>query len=178
MKIGERIRNLRQVRSLTQEELAERAGLTKGFISQVERDLTSVSLESLLQILDALDVDASHFFQEIVEERVVFRKGDKVVIKKDGVSRFELLVPGSANRSMEPARLVLAPGESTEEDAPHPGEEMGYVMQGKIRIRLGEKSFDASKGDCFYFTANRVHQITNAGKGKAVILWVTAPPSF
>jgi len=52
MKIGERIRNLRQMSNLTQEELAERAGLTKGFISQIERDLTSISLDSLIKILE------------------------------------------------------------------------------------------------------------------------------
>jgi transcriptional regulator with XRE-family HTH domain len=54
MKIGERIRNLRQLSNLTQEELAERANLTKGFISQIERDLTSISLDSLVQILEAM----------------------------------------------------------------------------------------------------------------------------
>jgi len=64
MKIGERIRNLRQLSNLTQEELAERAGLTKGFISQVERDLTSISLDSLIQILGALDEDISEFFRD------------------------------------------------------------------------------------------------------------------
>jgi len=52
MKIGERIRNLRQMSNLTQEEMAERAGLTKGFISQIERDLTSISLDSLIKILE------------------------------------------------------------------------------------------------------------------------------
>ncbi len=59
MKIGERIRNLRQLSNLTQEELAERANLTKGFISQIERDLTSISLDSLAQILDALGKQSS-----------------------------------------------------------------------------------------------------------------------
>ena len=63
MKIGERIRNLRQLSNLTQEELAERANLTKGFISQIERDLTSISLDSLIQILDALDENISDFFK-------------------------------------------------------------------------------------------------------------------
>ncbi len=59
MKIGERIRNLRQLSNLTQEELAERANLTKGFISQIERDLTSISLDSFIQILRAMDENIS-----------------------------------------------------------------------------------------------------------------------
>ena len=73
MKIGERIRNLRQLSSLTQEELAERAGLTKGFISQVERDKTSISLDSLVQILDALDENIPDFFTDIEEKDIVYR---------------------------------------------------------------------------------------------------------
>jgi len=178
LKIGEKIKNLRQLRSLTQEELAERAGLTKGFISQMERDLTSISLDSLIQILDALDIDLSNFFQEMVEERIVFKKEEKISIKKNGVAVFELLVPGSTNRRMEPVKLTLKPGQTTEEEEPHPGEEMGYILKGKVSIRLGDDSYSAEGGDCFYFTANKVHQIWNAGRGEAVVLWVTSPPSF
>lgn len=178
MKIGEKIKSLRQLSALTQEELAERAELTKGFISQVERDLTSISLDSLVQILDALDVDLSHFFQEIVEERIVFQEEDKIRIKQNGVGAFELLVPGSANRSMEPVKLTLKPGQRTEEEEPHSGEEMGYIVKGKVSIRLGDKSYIAEEGNCFYFTAKGVHQIWNAGRGEAVVLWITSPPSF
>lgn len=178
MKIGEKIKSLRQLRSLTQEELAERADLTKGFISQVERDLTSISLDSLIQILDALDVDLVHFFQEMIEERIVFKREDNVRISRNGVAAFELLVPGSANRSMEPVRLTLKPDEKTEEEEPHPGEEMGYVLKGRVKIRLGNNLYSAKKGECFYFTANKIHQIGNAGKGEAVFLWITSPPSF
>ena len=74
MKIGERIRNSRQLSNLTQEELAERANLTKGFISQIERDLTSISLDSLIQILEALDENISDFFREASQEKIVYRR--------------------------------------------------------------------------------------------------------
>lgn len=178
MKIGEKIRNLRQISSLTQEELAERAGLTKGFISQVERDLTSISLDSLIQILDALDTDLCQFFKEVVEERIVFKKEDNIRIRRDGGASFALLVPGSANRSMEPVKLKLQYGEQTEEEEPHPGEEMGYILKGSVKIRLGDDAYRAKKGDCFYFTASKMHQIVNAGRGEAVVLWITSPPSF
>ena len=178
MKIGKRIRSLRQLSSLTQEELAERAGLTKGFISQVERDLTSISLDSLIPILDALDTDLARFFTEVTEERIIFKREDSVRIRKDGVASLELLVPGSTNRNMEPVKLTLQPKQATEEEGAHPGEEMGYVLKGVIGIRLGDKSFRARRGDCFYFAAKKSHQIVNTGKGEAVLLWITAPPSF
>ena len=86
MKIGERIRSLRELSNLTQEELAERANLTKGFISQIERDLTSISLDSLAQILKALDENISDFFREASEEKIVYREKDRVVIEKERIN--------------------------------------------------------------------------------------------
>jgi transcriptional regulator with XRE-family HTH domain len=126
MKIGERIRNLRQLSNLTQEELAERAGLTKGFISQVERDLTSISLDSLIQILGALDEDISEFFRDSTgEEKIVYRENDRVVIEKDKIRRFELLVPGSRiNR----AHSFTWKGQDSKE-RPHGG--IRYVSRGR-----------------------------------------------
>jgi transcriptional regulator with XRE-family HTH domain len=178
MKIGERIRNLRQLSSLTQEELAERAALTKGFISQVERDKTSISLDSLVQILDALDENISAFFLDIEEKDIVFRKEDRVEIEKKGVSKFELLIPGSTNKKMEAVMVTLRPGEQTEIEEPHEGEEMGFILGGRIEIHLGKKTHKARKGECFYFTAERDHALANVGSREAVLLWITSPPYF
>ena len=72
MQIGERIRNLRLASELTQEELAERSGLTKGFISQIERDLTSISLDSLEDILTAMNSSLSDFFKSPPAETVIY----------------------------------------------------------------------------------------------------------
>ena len=69
LSIGERIKVLRQAKDLTQEELGTRAGLTKGFISQVERNLTSLSVESLIGILDALDEKPSIFLVVLLMKR-------------------------------------------------------------------------------------------------------------
>ncbi len=179
MKIGSKIRSLRQQSELTQEELAERAGLTKGFISQVERDLTSISLDSLLQILDALGMKISDFFEEIEKERIVYRIKDRVDLqKRNGVKGFSLLVPGSTNRLMEPVILTLGPNECTEMEEAHPGDELGYVLKGSVAVHFGKKAHKAREGACFYFTADRDHFIKNAGSTDAVILWITTPPAF
>jgi transcriptional regulator with XRE-family HTH domain len=178
MKIGDRIRNLRQLSALTQEELAERAGLTKGFISQVERDRTSISLDSLVQILDAFGENISDFFSDIEEKDIVYRKEDTVEIEKKGVSKFELLVPGSTNKKMEAVMLTLKPGEGTEIEEPHEGDEMGFILSGRIEIQLGMKTYKAKKGECFYFAAERDHALTNIGSRDAIVLWITSPPYF
>jgi len=178
MKIGDKIRNLRLASDLTQEELAERAGLTKGFISQIEHDLTSISLESLEHILTALNTTLGAFFSETTGERVIFSAEHRTAMVKEGVKSFQLLVPGATNREMEPALVELAPGESTEETDPYPGEEYGFVLKGRISLHLGPQVFKAQQGDSFYFSADRHHRLQNIGKGEAVILWVTCPPYF
>ncbi len=179
MKIGSKIRSLRQQSELTQEELAERAGLTKGFISQVERDLTSISLDSLVQILDAFGEKVSDFFEDIEKEKIVYGLRDRVDLqKRNGVKGFSLLVPGSTNRLMEPVILTLGPNECTETEEAHPGDELGYVLRGKVAVHLGKKAHRAREGTCFYFTADRDHFIRNMGPADAVVLWITTPPAF
>jgi transcriptional regulator with XRE-family HTH domain len=178
MKIGERIRNLRQSSNLTQEELAERANLTKGFISQIERDLTSISLDSLVQILEALDENISDFFKEASEEKIVYREKDRVAIEKEKIEKFELLVPGSTNRRLEPILLTLQKGESTPKEKPHEGEEFGLVLRGRVNLRFGREILKLKKGECFYLSAEKEHWLQNSGSKEVVILWISSPPSF
>ena len=145
MKIGERIKNLRELSNLTQEELADRAGLTKGFISQIERDLTSISLDSLIQILEALDENISDFFRESSAEKIVYRETDRVAIEKEKIQRFELLVPGSTNRRLEPILLTLRKGQVTPKERPHEGEEFGFVLRGKSHPSIWKRSRSNSR---------------------------------
>ncbi len=176
--IGERIRMMRQAKTLTQEELASRAGLTKGFISQVERNLTSLSVESLLGILDALDQKASTFFDEAFHEKIVFAMDDRVELEKEHVAKFEILVAAAQNRLMDPALLELNSGDKTEEEEPHEGEEFGFVISGTIEVTLGVKTYKVRKGECFYFKASRKHYLANRRKMRASVLWVSSPPNF
>ena len=178
MKIGERIRNLRQSSNLTQEELADRAGLTKGFISQIERDLTSISLDSLIQLLEALDENISDFFREASAEKIVYREQDRVPIEKERIEKFELLVPGATNRRFEPVLLTLKQGQATPQERPHEGEEFGYVIRGKIDLRFGKEALQLKKGECFYFSAEKEHWLQNTGSQSAVVLWISSPPYF
>jgi transcriptional regulator with XRE-family HTH domain len=169
---------LRQAKGLTQEELASRADLTKGFISQVERNLTSLSVESLLAILDALDEKPSAFFDETFVEKIVFKVKDRVELEKENVASFEILVPAAQNRLMDPAFVAMNPGEMMEEEAPHEGEEFGFVLSGGIELSLGGVTYRLGKGECFYFRASKRHRIANRRKTKAMVLWVSSPPNF
>ena len=170
---------MRLAAELTQEELANRAKLTKGFISQIENDQTSISLDSLIDILDALGISISEFFaDDEASDRIVFTRSDRIALASRGARSFELLVPGSTNMLMDPILVTLDTGESLPIEEPHNGEEFGYVLSGQLVIKYGKKTFRGRKDDCFYFEADKAHQFINAGKGRATFVWVMAPPQM
>ncbi len=179
MKIGEKIRRLRVQNSLTQEELADRCELTKGFISQVERDLTSPSIATLMDILEGLGTNLRDFFNEIEDEKIVFSKDDAFVAE-NGDLKYTLkwIIPNAQKNIMEPILIEIEPGGRSKEDSPHEGEEFGYVINGSIFIHIGSEKYKVRKGESFYYKANANHYISNAGKTKTTIIWVSTPPSF
>lgn len=177
MSIGTKLKELRVLKGLTQEELADRAELSKGFISQLERDLTSPSIATLMDILQCLGTSIGEFFNETPEEQIVFGKNDYFE-KHDTDLKNEIkwIIPNAQKNVMEPIMLTLEAGGETYPDNPHEGEEFGYVMQGSISIHLGSKTYKAKKGESFYFVPDKKHYLTS--KSGAVILWVSSPPSF
>lgn len=179
MEIGTKLKELRIAKGLTQEELADRCELSKGFISQLERDLTSPSISTLIDILQCLGTDLKDFFQEEEDRQVVFKKDD--FFEKTDLelkNTIEWIIPNAQKNNMEPILLTLEPGGSTYIDAPHEGEEFGYVLKGSITIHLGKKQYKAIKGETFYYTANKQHYLTCSAKTGAKILWVSTPPNF
>ena len=179
MKIGSRIKELRIQKGLTQEELADRAELSKGFISQVERDLTSPSIATLVDILQCLGTDLSDFFTHAKDSQVVFRDSDYFEkTDTDYGTKTEWIIPNAQKNLMEPIRLTLQPGATTYPDNPHEGEEFGYLLSGSITIHIGSRSFKAKKGESFYFTPDSTHYIKADEKCGASLIWVSSPPSF
>ncbi len=110
MEIGVRIKQLRQQRGLTQEELAARTELTKGFISQLERDLTSPSIATLMDILEALGTDVGSFFRETTEETVVYGADDMFVKEEADGYTIQWLVPTLKERAWSPSSSTIPAG--------------------------------------------------------------------
>lgn len=179
MNIGNEIKRLRMKNGLTQEELADRCELSKGFISQVERDLASPSISTLSDLLQCLGTDLKNFFNDAADENIVF-KTDDVFVKeyKDEGSIINWIVPNSQKNDMEPIIIELSPGGKSYIDDPHEGEEFGYVLSGKLTLHIGNKKYRVKKNESFYFKANSIHYIENNSKNNAKVLWVSTPPSF
>ena len=179
MKVGDKIRRLRLQRGLTQAELADRCELSKSFISLLERDLTSPSLDTLADLLETLGSDLPTFFRER-DERVVFGSED-IFVKEDPEGlrgMIKWLIPSAQKNRMEPILLEMEPEGETAEDDPHEGEEFGYVLAGTVKIVLGDRAERVRKDESFYFRPTAPHKLANAGKGVCRVLWVSTPPSF
>lgn len=179
MQIGEKVKRMRLRLGLTQEELAARTELSKGFISQLERDLTSPSIATLTDIVETLGSDLASFFNEATPEKVVYGEED-VFVKADTELGNEIywLVTNAQKNALEPILVHLQPNGVSEEHDPHEGEEFGYVLAGTVTLRLGERKWKVRRGESFYFKPTAAHALYNTGKKPARILWVSTPPSF
>ena len=177
MKIGKKLKELRTQNGLTLEELANRSELTKGFLSQLERDLTSPNISALENILEALGTNLADFFQSSKEEQIVFHTQDFFVNEQDDLVT-EYIIPNAQKNQMEPLLLTLKPGAKSQEVKAHEGEEFGYVLTGTVTIHIGNKSYKAKKGETFYLIPNKSHYLENPSKTPAQVLWISSPPSF
>lgn len=177
MDIGKKIKELRLRNDLTLEQLASRSELTKGFLSQLERNLTSPSISTLEDILEALGTNLSDFFREEKEQQLVFSTQDFFVDEKEEYT-IEWVIPNAQKNQMEPILLTLHPQGKSHELQAHAGEEFGYVVKGNVTLIRGGKKYKMKAKDTFYLDGSTGHYLYNHGSSDAVILWVTTPPMF
>ncbi len=175
MKLGGKIREVRLRKSLTLEDLAKRTRLTISFLSQVERDIASPSVQSLREIAKALSVRISSFFEEEETRETIFirRKREKGFVDRKIIPGCEALASDILNIKMEPLLFNLAKGKETGNLlSRHEGEEFGLVIKGKVEICVNDKKYTMEAGDSIYFISPKKHKILNVSEEKAVILWV------
>jgi len=179
LEIGERLRELRIQRGLTQEEMADRCELSKGFISQVERDLASPSIATLKDMLECLGVTLQNFFSDSSHEKTVFSPQD-MFEKEDAEEgrKITWLVPNAQKNSMEPILLELEPGAKSQVLPPLEGEEFGYVLRGQVTLTVGKKRQVVRRGGSFCLHPSATHFLENTGAKPAAVIWVSTPPIF
>ena len=177
MNLGKKIKDKRTLLSLTQEELANRCELTKGYISQLENNKVSPSIETLEIILEVLGTNLSDFFKNDDEPMFIFDKEEQY--EKDFSDYKQTwLIPTAQNKQMEAIIVDISPNGETFHDYPHPGEEFGYVLEGEIIVVYGENEKICKEGESFYFPSNENHYLKNRSNKNAKIIWVSSPPNF
>lgn len=177
MEIGHKLKQIRVRQNLTLEELASRCELTKGFLSQVERNLTSPSIVTLNDILEALGSSLGEFFGEEKQEKIIFHKTDFFVDQKDDYI-VNWIVPNSQKNEMEPVLIEIPPKSRSFVVNPHNGEEFGYVLDGMVTLDIGGKLNPLRKGETFYLKGREDHSISNKSTKTAKVLWISTPPIF
>ncbi|WP_430610002.1 helix-turn-helix domain-containing protein [Enterococcus sp. DIV0876] len=174
MEIGEKLRNLRVQKNLTQEELGERTDLTKGYISQLERDLSSPSMETFFTILEVLGVSPEEFFREDhVHHQIVYREEDSTrYLDEENGYELKWLIPDSNEKEMEPIVLTFEKEGEYKTFEPSLAETFIYVLDGTIALTLGDTQYKARKGQSIYYQASEPHQLKNIGRQKSRVLVV------
>ncbi|MFD1206833.1 MULTISPECIES: XRE family transcriptional regulator [Sporosarcina] len=174
MHIGSKIKSLRLKKGLTQEELGERTDLTKGYISQLEREVTSPSIETLFALLEVLGTTPKEFFDEPKKNmKVVYSPSEQTTYVDDELKySIRWLVPRSNENEMEPVHITFLKNGEFKQFEPSLAETFIYVLSGKVEIELGKRKFIAMKGDAVYYEASDHHRVTNANDGLSELILV------
>jgi transcriptional regulator with XRE-family HTH domain/KaiC/GvpD/RAD55 family RecA-like ATPase len=177
--LGKRLKEFRTKRGLSQTELAKLVGVTPSTISQVESNLIYPSLPALLKMAEVLAVELSSFFTESVDmtNRMIFPEGEAVDIKlpnlPEGNINAKLLTPVDFKPKAEPYLLEIQPKKSLPAHFfIHKGEEIGYLLSGKLQLKLEKSVYNIRSGDVIYFTSEVPSQWKNPGPSMARLLWI------
>jgi transcriptional regulator with XRE-family HTH domain len=178
--VGQRIRDLRRTRAMSLEAVAALTELSIGFLSQIERGLSSPSLRVLATLADVLGVGIAGLFgakenDAAAPNAIVTRERQRAELNlwRTGISK-QLLSPAGSEGRLNLFLVHMEPGGSTGDELyTHDGEEAGLVIEGEMKLSVDAESWTLKHGDSFRFASRRPHRFSNpSSDSKAVVLWV------
>lgn len=178
--LGKKIQTYRLNKKLTIKELSEKIGMTSSMLSQIERDLVNPSIATLRAISKALDIPLFMFFKEESSEELVVRADSRksIGLPESNDVRYELLTPDTKG-SIEFCMMDIPSHTFTEEiGQSHQGEEVAFVLKGKVKIFVGSKEYILNEGDSIRIPALTEHRWINEEKEEAKVIFAITPPSF
>ncbi|KQP15851.1 helix-turn-helix domain-containing protein [Pseudorhodoferax sp. Leaf265] len=180
--LGPRLKNLRLRSGLTLEQVAQRAGLEKGYLSRLERSLKRPSISTVLKLCEALGVKLSSLLEENPEDSLirVIRKKDRedhvVQGNADGdVKSYQIVSPADDKRFLSLFLVKPSATKTTRASSSHSGEEIAYVLRGRLELTIGGTTITADEGDCVHFMAQTEHTMRSIGRAACEVLVVTSP---
>ncbi len=178
MRIGQRIRRLRREAKKTLLEVATEANLSIGFLSQVERNLTGISLSSLVNVATALNVPLGTLIEQPRQAQPDSRAGRREPYAVDATSQwYERLSTTFDGSQIHALKVRMMEGYRSEWVA-HGGDEFVYVLTGRVCYTIGKKDYPLSPGDSLHFDARKRHRVANVGDGPAELIAVGTLPLF
>ncbi|MBL1110031.1 helix-turn-helix domain-containing protein [Streptomyces sp. 5-8] len=177
-----RVRQLRKQRLMTLEALAERTGVTKSYLSKVERGRSVPSIAVCASLAKALDVPLDHLFADAEElaEVTVTRAGERrpLTPDQDPGTRYEGMALEAGTKSMTPFMLYPPHDADRVPFRDHPGEEFLFVHRGQVELILPSRTITLHPGDCAYFKATTPHKVRSLGAERAALLLLVADDQF
>jgi transcriptional regulator with XRE-family HTH domain len=175
-RIGTQLKAARLAARMSMAEVAEQAGLTKGFVSKLERDLANVSVASLIRLCDALGVSVGSLFQ--APKGQVVRREARPPINFGGSKMTEYLVTPSGEKRVQAILSDIEPGGGSGKE-PHslPADvEFVFVLAGQLHVTVAGERITLEEGDAFTFPANIEHTFEAAPQvGRTQVLWIISP---
>jgi len=177
--LGNKIRKMRISKGINLVTFAKQIGKTPSYLSQVERGIASPSIMALREISKILDVPIFYFLIDDDKQSAIVKKKERKVLRfpKSHLT-FELLTP-DLSKQIEMIRTRIEPGASTcTIPLSHQGEECTLVLDGKMKIQIGDEFFILEEGDTIYYVANIPHKITSIGEKDLIIISAITPTNF
>lgn len=163
--VGQKIKNLRKEKGLTLKELSDDTSFSVGFLSQLERGLTTIAIDSLEKIAKSLNVELAYFIQEDrkKDKMVVIRSYEKEVSQVTSNQFIHYDLCGNKDLSMMPRLIEILPSKAKEQikSYPHCGEEFLYVLEGILTLHIGGQSYDLFPGDSAHYQSTIDHNWCN-----------------
>ncbi|MFD1862909.1 helix-turn-helix domain-containing protein [Planococcus chinensis] len=170
MDIGSKIRAIRNRKKITIAKMCEETGLSKGFVSNIENNNTSPSINTLQTISNYLEVPLPYLLLEKQQHMRVVKKEDRANSTFNNLKVEHL----SSRAGLRMMLVEIPPGASTGESNAHEGEESHLVIEGRLLAEQGEDSIIAEQGDSFSWNASVPHFVKNIGDKTAVVLIAVA----
>lgn len=183
--IGVRLRHARLTKGLSLRAVADQVGCSESFVSKIENDKVNPSLATLHKLVRVLETNIAALFSDGPDESSVqiFRPGSRPLIRMDPLRHGKGIV---LERLLSQARSTLLqanihridPGGESDGRIEHEGEEIGYILQGELELRIDDKTYLLSAGDSFFFPSHLPHGYSNPGAIETQVLWINTPPTF
>lgn len=176
--LGDKIKTKRTQKNITLEQLAGKAGVSKGLISQIENNRTVPSLPVLFNIIHSLDEDLKTFFEDMHDAAsngkvLIVRKGQEKMFEKEAVKGFSykrILTKSISSQAMDVVLLELKKGAVRKQMITTDAWECKYVLRGKIEYQVDKEVFILEKGDTLFFDGRTRHRLRNIGPSEAIML--------
>jgi transcriptional regulator with XRE-family HTH domain len=180
--LGIRVRELRKANGLSLQRLADSVGISVGYLSEIERDISRVPIPVLRRIADRLGVHLHWFFDggdhdADNEHDIVVRAGRGRRLSFPGIGISDELLSPDLLGPLEVIRSTLAPGADSEVYT-HEGVEAGTVLSGVLDLWVDERHLRLGEGDTFTFASTIPHRCANTTDSPTVVLWIVTPPHY